>query len=783
MFTKIFSRPQRRPNDDNETSYTSPAASVKSDDTPKSILRRQGSNARNFHRSVSWSTTYETLEHQDLDYLDSESAFEQYEGLEDPSYSGTDAAAEAAASAYDKKGFDSRFRSTAEDSYGATFKTQTTYETREGDGFQSRFRNAFTAETTFDETREGEDSFDTRNVGSNVIDTRDNGTTFETDAAGTATSSSLERSEEANEANHAQGEEEAKDEETTSVKSQEGIEQTVNQMEEIKKATMANDDNESTLELNKPIPYDNRNSSLGNLACAASNVTEASELADRYGLDEHEAKSLLPNRRRLLLAANNSYVSEGEQLFDDKYHGLEDKSMTDGALSTEDQEKKCVEPVEVVELVGETPVAVEEEAVTAAVDDAPLTLEVDVSHEEQSPLSPMSDVDAVNIFVPGEVQAIEEDLIHEAPSDVLTIGSLSEEQLSFDEVNKANSDDGSLASKKEHGYADLFLEQNAADKSMGHIGLILPFLDRLQCSAFVTGDSFSVLDAVDSREWLEYATSTQDEHDEEENAALQEMSGSLRNDEYEGEVESVPTASYDNESDEDEAHEVEKDEAEYQVEEDGNVRVRVNGEETSNTSENDSSNESPEENSRDTSGANDRMSYQSAEKSAHTGEVITFPAKEDDSIPSNESRDEPIQIKKAGFKPLASFRKRISGIIGKSNKSKKQSKPATPLSPNETLHDRVYNNIVPETQSLVSTALILDDLEIIEKTARVMYQDRFSCTPSFLNPGDGDENVEANISVPRSKRKDNDINSQQSKTTVESALSPMFRSYFAAGEK
>eukprot|EP00956_Cyclotella_meneghiniana_P000039 scaffold83_cov57-Cyclotella_meneghiniana.AAC.5 len=827
MFTKIFTRPQQRRHNDNNEIIASPAASIKSDDTPKSILRRQGSSGanRNFHRSVSWSTTYETLEHDDLDY--SESGFEQYEGLEDiSSYSTrnrTDTVTYDSPRCLDdsdREGFDSRFH-TVEDSstYGGdTFETQTTYETREdvvNNGFESRFHNVFTAESTFDETRQGvevEESIDTRNVSRD-----DNGTTsYETatNTTGTMTTSgSLERSKEAKKSTsiHAQTKDEsifADEGEITSVNSQEGIEQTVQELEDITKAATAaavtSDDKQPQEQqqeskskvLNKPILNDNRNSSLRNIACAASNVTEASELlaVDRYGLDEVEAKLPIHRSRgrSLLLAANNSYVSEGEPLFDDKYRGLEDNSTVDGALleTAVGREKTSCEEQIVEKNVDKTPV--EEEAVTTtAEEDAPLTtLELDVSHEEQGPLSPMSDVGAVNIFVPGEeAQPIEEHVIHEAPSDVLTIGSLSEEQPSFDEaIIKANSDDtASLASKKEYGYADLLLEQNAADKSMGHIGLILPFLNRMQCGAFVSGvDSFSMLDEVDSREWLEYATSTQDddeEHDddEEDEDNIHEMSCSVPNSELEDEVESAPSASYDNESVEGDAHEEEdEDEVEYQLDEDGNVRIRVNGEETSITSENEGSEESPEEISQDTSTTSEPIS-------AHTGEVITFPIGEDDSIPSNESKDEPkrqSQTKKTGFKPLASFKKRISKIMGKNNKGKKQSKQAAaaPLSPNTTLHDRVYNNIAPETQSRVSTALILDDLEIIEKTAKVMYQDRFNCTPSFLNPVNDNENVEVNISVPRSKRgKDHDATSQQSKTTVESALSPVFRSYFATG--
>jgi hypothetical protein len=92
----------------------------------------------------------------------------------------------------------------------------------------------------------------------------------------------------------------------------------------------------------------------------------------------------------------------------------------------------------------------------------------------------------------------------------------------------------------------------------------------------------------------------------------------------------------------------------------------------------------------------------------------------------------------------------------------------------------VYHNNVPATQTRISTKLILDDLKIIEETAKVVYQDRFNSTPALLNPAD--EDVKAAGSLSNSKRNQItvDASSQRSRATVESSLSPMFRSYFAS---
>lgn len=701
MFTSILHRLHSPHANEPDDATTFTATSIKSDDTPKSILRRQGSE-RNTLRNVSWSATYETLEHD---------SFEQCEGM---------------------GGADSTW--TYEDT--ATYDTRT-YGTNTYDSTDSR--STFeTRETSF-ETRDA-DTFETRETSQMMC------------TAGTASTNDSLESVEAYESGIVTSGSDMADHDTATTNCEEGEEQTLTQM----KAT-----GEDALKQEhepEPVVDNNENLELRNIACAASNVTEASELADKYGLSEREAK------KGMRLLAADSCVSDIESVFGDKYHGLEDEPTGEEKPYPTPTEAQALDKIE-GDLATSVPGA-----------DAPLNVEVSAPVEGgQNPLSPIS-VDAVNVFIPGEAEPIEDRLIQEIPSvDSLTVGSLSEEQLSqsfedqADAVSlKANSDEGSLASlkKKGHGYEGLFQEQNTVDKSLGHIGLILPFLSRLQCGAFI--EDTAVLDAVDSREWAQNASIKEEIEDEEE-----AFGGTVT--ENGDEQDTVDQSEEDRQLDT-------EDVVEYQIGEDGKVKVRVNGEVTSIQSEEDNTH------SRDSNAPSEQKCQMSEESDddefPRIGGIISFAA-EDDSIPSNQSEGQTKgtqQKDRRGFKSFATLRKRVSSIassiVGK-NKSKtqsikKQSKPTA--IPHGTLHDRVYHDNVPASETRISTELILDDLKIVENTAKIMFQDRFNNTPSLLNPGD------EGTSMPISKGQEigSDGSSQKSKSTVESALSPMFRDYFSS---
>ena len=715
----IFKRssPQNSPRaglDDNATTYT--ATSIKSDDTPKSILRRQGSE-RNTLRNVSWSTTYETLEHDDTS-LDN-TTFDQYTGLDDAttetSWKGTFETRDAA--------IDTRVNGTGTDG-ASTYDysdSRSTFETREATTFETRDAATF-------ETR------DTKQIFGSTASTGTNDSLESVDANATDPAGS------------------------SSLKSGEGIEHTITQMEN----TKAGQEQEQEV-LDK-----NENLDFKNIACAASNVTEASELVDRYGLNEKDAK-----RGTRLLAAD-SCVSDGESVFGDKYHGLEDESMDEVAVRksevTDKQQDETEDEIDLAPMTTDV--------------DAPPTVEVDIPvNESQDLFSPIS-VDAASVFVPGEASPIEDEYIQESFSaDSLTMGTLSEEQLSqsYEENDnislKANSDEGSLASlkKKPHEYDSIFHYQNTADRNLGHIGLILPFLNRLQCGAFTENDALldvvhiesneneSTEDAVEESESLEEEPEDLVSHEELTNAESNEKETELFNEKVHGTQDDI---------------------IEYQIESDGNINVRVNGEDASESVETGENSQNQEMNTLE-----DEMSQTSdrSDESPHIGEIVEIPVAEDDSIPSNESRDDDIvsRKKKKGFRPLASLRKRVSraasSIVGKNTKSKNQPLVRTNMYDTETLHDRVYHNNVPAMHSHVSTELILDDLKIIENTAKVMYHDRFNNSPSLLNPSD--EILQGDVSMVKSKRTEMsvDVSSQKSKATVQSSLSPMFRNYFAVG--
>jgi hypothetical protein len=631
--------------------------------------------------------------------------------------------------------------STTASSWTGTFGTRETLETRTYEA------------TTYDSTLDDATTFETRDAA--TFETRD--TTQFDNAATAMTDDSLESVETY---------------ETHLTRSGEGIEQTMTQM------------NAEEAEKIEPMLDNNENLELRNIACAASNVTEASELTDKYGLNERDAK------RGLLLFAADCHVSEGEALFGDKYHGL-DASVNDVDAMNPGPEADEV-PTSMDEAQGVTPDTKES-----------LTVEIDIPmNKEENPLSPIS-IDTVNVFVPGEAEPLEDEYIQEAPStDLLTVGTMSEEQLGQSEDTadnislKANSDEGSLASlkKKEHGYEGMFQDQISVDKRMGHIGLILPFLSKLQCGAFMPDTS--MLDMVYNEGDGSASVEEKPEEEPVEEGNLNEIPCHVANEEVEVADGSVASGSLEEQDDKENESEAEEDVVEYQIGEDGNVRVRINREDTSTRSMENSDNSSTKN-----LGDNDTEEKQTSQTSQQSDDeespcivgVISFPAGEDDSIPSNESSDErksQTRKDKRVFKPLAFLRKRVcraSSIFGKSSKNKNQSKKqakSAPLSPRlnegDTLHDRVYHNNVPATQTRISTKLILDDLKIIEETAKVMYQDRFNSTSALLNPAD--EDVKAAGSLSNSKRNQNtvDASSHRSRATVESSLSPMFRSYFAS---
>lgn len=599
MFSNIFQTHSSHVSDDDATTYT--VNSLKSNETPKSILRRQGSE-RNSYRSVSWSATYETFEH-DI----------SRDSLENP-----------------------------------------TFETRDDETPETR-----KPMLVLDNTAILEDSFKSG----------------------------------------AENDESRLD----TLKSQERNGQT---MITITQSDSISIETEVSVEAT-PIVDNNENLELRNIACAASNVTEASEWKDKYGCNEKDAK------RGQRISAAESYVSEGEPLFGDKYHGFDDEPVADADMRKQ-------EVVTLVSVPGQMETTPEPAAAIEGGNSIPQVYGVRL--------------DQANIFVPGEVTTtLQGDAIQDIPcNDSLTIGSLSEEQVSqsFEyESNKgglkANSDEGSMASlkKSKHGYEDIFKEQSTADKRMGHIGLILPFLSQFQCG--VAMDGASMLDDFNNKVTSENL-SIEDKVKEDD--VFQKVHGVSLDDETkvvsaaEEQVKQKEFDTYEKVS-------------ECQVQEDVSGILKASTDETSVHSM-----ELPDEKSQ-TSGQIENVGSQ------YINGIVGFSVADDNSIRSNDNDNEFRKQgrQKARFKPLTSLRKGVSLAASKYFRKSRKKQPmkgtqskmvpmSTQLYTVDTLHDKVYHKCIPTTHAHVSIELILDDLKMIENTAKVMYQDRFSSSnPSLLD--------------------------------------------------
>ncbi|KAL7519755.1 hypothetical protein ACHAWX_004512 [Stephanocyclus meneghinianus] len=552
----------------------------------------------------------------------------------------------------------------------------------------------------------------------------------------------------------------------------------------------------------------NENLELRNLACT-SNVSDATELTDKYGLTEEDAKRTHTRNNQLISC--DSYISDVSTI-GDKYHGLH-----------------CDETDALNVGVNPTPQIIVPTPTTAAA----------AIQEDRDKSLPI--LDDANVFVPvlADTPDMDYDIDYASSNDSLTVGTPSAEELgnSFDEDNPlhrhANSDEGSLASlkKKEHGYEEIIREQNKADRSHGHIGLILPFLSRLQCGAFM--DDASIFkswepDVVaedlqkksyDDQILMEDARSSGNEPVQ--TGVLEELPSDVPDDQIEVVDETITCL--DDEEQANAGHissrKIEELDAKFDTMETNNDEdadgsatsdhgERSKDENTSQSSE--TSNKSSKKSSRSSHSPTETKSHTSIRSddesalSPQIGNIISFHAAEDDSIPSNESNDDnrgqTNKTKKTVFHPLASFRKQVSraasNMVGKNGKSKtSNSKSRTSKVQNsqytaprmyasDSLHDRVYHEVRPERQAHLTTELILNDLQIIEDTAKVMYQDRFNNTPSLLDPTDDSDDIRVNNSTTTKKRKGKlvgikaDDGSERTKASTQSSLSRIFDDYF-----
>ena len=435
------------------------------------------------------------------------------------------------------------------------------------------------------------------------------------------------------------------------------------------------------------------------------------------------------------------------------------------------------------------------------------------------------------VFVPTEalpVNAEFHDEFMDAPSldtDSITITSVTSQDNesldlndnSFDNQHwverRVNSDDSIVSLKKnEHGFQDLFNKQNKADSSHGHIGLILPFMKRFNCGAFMDEKTVFSWDmnalkkefglkenksdgSKESPEkggisGLEHSTDNDDDKKRAEDAcsgnqgpdaeATCETKGvteveattakvskrsieefdiqdrilvencTSQSEDVQGSVdESAQEHSEANSTQKNEeqsvateksSHSSEGDEASAAIEKsshksEGDEPTSVEDEDDSNIDDDDEmSNQighviAIEQSDKDKESAKDTVKGKAYKRVNGKWVALT-----DESIPSNSSIDGSAKKKakkKTRLKPLSFLRKRLFRKKDKTTQQNLMVMRSKSIVSSESyleyedLHTQVYQGSIPDVESCYTTESILNELQIIENTAKAMYQERF----------------------------------------------------------
>lgn len=399
--------------------------------------------------------------------------------------------------------------------------------------------------------------------------------------------------------------------------------------------------------------------------------------------------------------------------------------------------------------------------------------------------------DGINTFTPQkELPPITVEFPFDAvtSTDSNTMGTLSADELTLNNNSftdnhswigdrQACSDDGSIITltKKDHSYEHIFENQHKADVSHGHIGLILPFLDRFKCGAFTENESFvKTWDAKALKNELLVKKGTRDNGSSEERDASK-SNGSIAKSEGTTETSKPATRSIDEFDIKLDNIGLSQGDEEHAMSVGSGAKSVGSGSRQSKADASEKSG-SVQESAASGSRASSRSLAAWPERIGH---VISIHSVDDGSIPSRESTDmvggRKVKTfgkkKKAFMKPFASFGNRIaraaSSIVGKSRKNKRKAAQAnhcSPVSPRSgSLHDRVYNYNIPAVESCVSTGTILGELQIIEDTAMAMYHDRFNYITTFFNPEENVTQAEVREEQEQEQEEVGDVSTRQHK--------------------
>jgi len=541
-----------------------------------------------------------------------------------------------------------------------------------------------------------------------------------------------------------------------------------------------------------------------NLACASS-VSEGTLNRDKYKLDDDGGGE----GDRVLAEAAFQYEEESKkmQISETKMQfsapTVAEDNRTIAQIEQRDEPKLEMEPQR----------GPEPEHEPIIVKDPPI-LESSPAPTQAQEEKVQADTGA-SVFIPGEAHPVNvefQDEIMDSPSDTdsLTVGSIDSQtlnDLSFDDnhswVDRRVNSDESLVSlkKRDTVYHEVFQQQNQADTSHGHIGLILPFMNRFNCGAFMEEQTMFSWD-VDALKNEIDPKKNRREKSKEESSKLDERHDDIRADD----IAAISEESADSDREVDNSIETEKPKSDnveddineiyvanepHVVKEEQNLGAEI--EEQSIAIE--QASETPQ---KETLVVNDiQTDHQSIEDIVDTdtyeddnysnqiGQVIAIEQTEkekeammnygsrqhnpsgsvDDSIPSrNSAANDDVQGKKNGKRkkrrgPIAFLRRKVFRAKAfKKGTSKANSKTNKSNMDADRLHDKVYQDNLPTIESCYTTESILNELQIIENTAKLMYQERImgSTTAkhneisSLFNPDEDDEPVEPE--PPKKKR-------------------------------
>ncbi|KAL7462926.1 hypothetical protein ACHAXS_003301 [Conticribra weissflogii] len=595
----------------------------------------------------------------------------------------------------------------------------------------------------------------------------------------------------------------------------------------VNEVSMSSDGDDAAIEVTRlrqelrPVTYSTQEQpalDFHNLACASS-VSEGTLNRDRYKLDDVDFE-----REEDQVQEDETFQYEEEirrkQISETKIQFSPQSTVKDTCVFQVDQRdepKLQLETQLTPEQMPESDHEPEPEPIITA--NPPI--------EESSP--PLAQADEENaqveagasVFVPGEAVPVNlefQDEIMDCPSetDSLTVGSIDSQtlnDLSFDENRswvdrRVNSDDSLVSLKKRDTmYHEVFEQQNQADSSHGHIGLILPFMNRFNCGAFMEEQTMFSWD-VDALKSEIKPKTNQWKKSKEKTRKLEKVHDDL------GADDSAAISDEREEPNEKIDNNIENEKPKYENVED-DMSETYDAKEQQVEEENRNQDEEIEEQSaaieqesqvlqQETLDVNDYQTghqfiddivdtdtYEDDDYSNQIGQVIAVEQTEkemeammnyrsgqhntsgsvDDSIPShNSAGNDKAQGKnyckrKKRRGPIAFLRTKVfraksfkKGTFKTNSKTKKSSASESRKMCDDRLHDRVYQENLPTIESCYTTESILNELQIIENTAKLMYQERImgSTTAkhneisSLFNPDDEDELIEPN--PPKKKR-------------------------------